>query len=54
MTMDPQITAWLDQEDAQLVRAHRWVVQYIGAGDTPEEPRSATPSTCSAWVIRSW
>jgi uncharacterized protein DUF4262 len=30
--IDPQTTAWLDQEDthlAQLIRAHRWVVQYV-------------------------
>ncbi len=29
---DPQTTAWLDQEDAhlaQLIRTHRWVVQYV-------------------------
>jgi hypothetical protein len=38
---DPQTVAWLDQEDAdlaQLVRAHRWAVQYVGAGDEPGEP----------------
>jgi len=38
---DPQITAWLDQEDthvAQLIRAHRWLVQYVGPGDGPEAP----------------
>jgi len=38
---DPQTTAWLDQEDAhlaQLIRAHRWVVQYVGPGDQPGEP----------------
>ena len=32
MTTDPQTTAWLDQEDthlAQLIRAHRWAVQYV-------------------------
>ena len=41
MTTDPQITAWLDQEDAhlaELIRAHRWAVQYVGAGDDPGEP----------------
>jgi hypothetical protein len=41
MTNDPQTTAWLDQEDthiAHLIRAHRWVVQYVGAGDAPDEP----------------
>lgn len=41
MTTDPQTTAWLDQEDAhisQLIRAHRWAVQYIGGGDEPDEP----------------
>jgi hypothetical protein len=41
MTTDPQTIAWLDQEDAnlaQLVRAHRWAVQYVGAGDEPGEP----------------
>ncbi|WP_138732664.1 DUF4262 domain-containing protein [Modestobacter excelsi] len=33
---DQQTTAWLDQEDthlAQLIRAHRWVVQYVFPGD---------------------
>ena len=33
---DPQTTAWLDQEDthlAQLIRAHRWAVQYVVPGD---------------------
>jgi len=41
MTTDPQTTAWLDQEDAHLtqtIRAHRWAVQYVGAGDEPDEP----------------
>jgi hypothetical protein len=41
MTSDPQTTAWLDQEDAHLaqtIRAHRWAVQYVGAGDEPGEP----------------
>jgi hypothetical protein len=41
MTQDPQTTAWLDQEDAhlaQVIRAHRWAVQYVGAGDEPGEP----------------
>jgi hypothetical protein len=41
MTTDPQITAWLDQEDAHLarvIREHRWAVQYVGAGDEPGEP----------------
>jgi Domain of unknown function (DUF4262) len=41
MTSDPQIVAWLDQEDAhlaQLIRAHRWAVQYVGAGEEPDEP----------------
>jgi hypothetical protein len=41
MTSDPLITAWLDQEDAhlaQVVRAHRWAVQYVGEGDDPDEP----------------
>ena len=44
MTNDSQTTAWLDQEDAhltQVVRAHRWAVQYVGAGDGPEEPAFA-------------
>ena len=39
---DPQITAWLDQEDThltQLIRTHRWAVQYVGPGDSPDEPR---------------
>jgi hypothetical protein len=41
MTTDPQLTAWLDQEDArlaQLIRAHRWTVQYVGEGEQPDEP----------------
>ena len=38
---DPQTIAWLDQEDAhlaQVIRAHRWSVQFVGAGDEPGEP----------------
>ena len=38
MTTDPQITAWLDQEDAhtaQTIRAHGWAVQYVAEGDDP-------------------
>jgi len=38
---DPQTTAWLDQEDthlSQLIRTHRWAVQYTGPGDEPGEP----------------
>jgi hypothetical protein len=41
MTTDPQLTAWLDQEDAhlaQVIRARRWAVQYVGAGQEPDEP----------------
>ena len=41
MPTDPQTQAWLDQEDAhlaQLIRAHRWAVQYVGAGEEPDEP----------------
>jgi hypothetical protein len=41
MTTDPQTIAWLDQEDArlaQLVRAHRFAVQYVGEGDGDDEP----------------
>lgn len=41
MDPDPQTTAWLDQEDAHLaavIRAHRWAVQYVGAGEGPGEP----------------
>lgn len=41
MTSDPQMVAWLDQEDAhlaQVIRAHRWAVQYVGGGDEPDEP----------------
>jgi hypothetical protein len=37
---DPRTTAWLDQEDthlAQLIRAHRWVVQYVCPGDEDDE-----------------
>ena len=38
---DPQTIAWLDQEDAhlaQVIRAHRWSVQFVGAGEEPDEP----------------
>ena len=39
---DPQTTAWLDQEDthlAQLIRTHRWAVQYVfPAGDDGDGP----------------
>ena len=38
---DPQTVAWLDQEDAhlsQVIRRHRWAVQYVAAGEEPEEP----------------
>jgi hypothetical protein len=41
MTSDPQTIAWLDQEDAhlaQVIRAHRWAVQFVGAGEEPDEP----------------
>ena len=41
MTSDPQIVAWLDQEDAhlaQVIRTHRFAVQLVGAGDRPDEP----------------
>jgi hypothetical protein len=41
MTTDPQMTAWLDQEDAhlaRLIRSHRCSVQYVDAGDEPGEP----------------
>ena len=41
MTTDPQTTAWFDQEDANLartIRVHRWAVQYVGAGEEPDEP----------------
>lgn len=41
MTHDPQILAWLDQEDAhlaQVIRAHTYAVQFVGAGDEPDEP----------------
>ena len=41
MTQDPQTQAWLDQEDAhlaQVIRAHRWAVQYVGEGEEPDEP----------------
>ena len=50
MTHDPQTIAWLDQEDArlaQLIRAHRFAVQYVWSGDEPDEPGSATPSGSS-------
>jgi Domain of unknown function (DUF4262) len=41
VTTDPQTTAWLDQEDArlaQVIRAHRWAIQYVFAGEEPDEP----------------
>ena len=41
MTTDPQTTAWLDQEDAhltQVIRAHRWAIQFVGAGEEADEP----------------
>ncbi len=41
MSLDPQTTAWLDQEDAHLaavIREHRWAVQYVGPGEEPGEP----------------
>ena len=41
MTTDPQITAWLDQEHAhlaQVIRTHRFAVQFVGAGDERDEP----------------
>jgi hypothetical protein len=37
---NPQTTAWLDQEDthlAQLIRAHRWAVQYVFPVDGEDE-----------------
>ena len=57
MTHDPQTIAWLDQEDArlaQLIRTHRFAVQYVWSGDEPDEPRSATRSGCSVSGIRNW
>ncbi|MEI4273345.1 DUF4262 domain-containing protein [Klenkia sp. LSe6-5] len=36
-----QENAWLDQEEsylAQVLRAHRWAVQYVAAGEEPDEP----------------
>jgi hypothetical protein len=44
MTTDPQTIAWLDQEDAhlaQVIRARRWAVQYVGPGDGTHEPAFA-------------
>ncbi|MGY1661504.1 DUF4262 domain-containing protein [Geodermatophilus sp. SYSU D00705] len=41
MTTDPQTIAWLDQEDAHLttlIRENRWAVQYVGEGESPDEP----------------
>jgi hypothetical protein len=41
MTHDPQTIAWLDQEDArlaQIIRTHRFAVQYVGEGDQDDEP----------------
>ena len=44
MTQDPQILAWLDQEDAHLaqtIRAHRWAVQHVSEGEAAAEPAFA-------------
>jgi hypothetical protein len=44
MTHDPQTIAWLDQEDtrlAQLIRAHRFAVQFVGSGEEDDEPAFA-------------
>jgi hypothetical protein len=44
MTHDPQTIAWLDQEDtrlAQLIRAHRYAVQYVAEGEEDDEPAFA-------------
>ncbi|RZU30602.1 DUF4262 domain-containing protein [Blastococcus saxobsidens] len=41
MTHDPQLIAWLDQEDAHLtrtIRSHRVAVQYVQRGEGPDEP----------------
>ena len=41
MTTDPQMLAWLDQEDsrlAQTIRAHRVAVQYVVRGEESDEP----------------
>lgn len=41
MSLDPQTTAWLDQEDAHLarvIRRHRWAVQHVGGEDDDEPP----------------
>ena len=41
MSLDPQTTAWLDQEDARLaavIREHRWAVQHVGPGEEPGQP----------------
>jgi hypothetical protein len=38
---DPQIIAWLDQEDAHLartIRTHRLAVQYVADGEEGDEP----------------
>ena len=41
MSLDPQITAFLDQEDAHLaavLREHRWAVQWVGPGAESGQP----------------
>ncbi len=46
MPLDPQTTAWLDQEDAHLarvIRQHRRAVQYVGAGEEDDEPSFGYP-----------
>ena len=54
MTHDPQTIAWLDQEDAhlaQVIRAHRFAVQYVGEGEEETSRPSRTRSACSGSVI---
>ena len=44
MTQDPQTIAWLEQEDerlAQVIRTHRFAVQYVYPGNAPGEPGSS-------------
>jgi hypothetical protein len=56
MTNDPQIVAWLDQEDArlaQIIRTHRFAVQYVWSGDEPDEPGFGYTVGSSVWGIRN-
>ena len=56
MMTDPQTTARLDQEDAhltQVIRAHRWAIRFVGAGDEAGEPAEySVPAYQLTWCHR--